>query len=241
MLDEIMRQYETKLDVIIPTDEFVIARLDGKGFTKLTKDILKFKKPFDEHFRDLMTEVTLHLMLHTGFKIIYAYTQSDEISLLFDLNENVFNRKTRKYNSILASEASAKFSLLINQIAVFDCRLCSFNLDIVKTYFSWRKQDAKRNSLNTYSYWTLIKNNFSTKQATKLLENLKAEDKILLLQKYGVDYNSIPDWQKQGIDFYWESYLKEGFNPITQDYVTTQKNRIIHIDSTKSTFIQQLT
>jgi tRNA(His) guanylyltransferase len=241
LLDEIMRQYETKLDVIIPTNEYIVARLDGKGFTKLTKDVLKFEKPFDTRFRDLMVDVTIHLMANTGFKIIYAYTQSDEISLLFDLNEILFNRKCRKFNSVLAGEASAKFSLLINQIGVFDCRLCSFDLNLVKTYFSWRKQDAKRNSLNMYSYWTLIKNGLSAKKATKILENLKAEDKLLILQKYGVDYNTIPNWQKQGVDFYWETYLKEGINPLTQEHITTQRNRIVHMDSTESTFIQNFT
>ena len=35
-----------------------------------------------------------------GFNIIYGYTESDEISLLFHPNENTFNRKQRKLNSV---------------------------------------------------------------------------------------------------------------------------------------------
>ena len=56
-----------------------------------------------------------------GFRIAYGYTQSDEISLLFHSTEDAFGRKTRKLNSILAGEASAKFSLLLGDMACFDC------------------------------------------------------------------------------------------------------------------------
>jgi tRNA(His) 5'-end guanylyltransferase len=86
----------------------MVARIDGRSFTRLTKEVAQFEAPFDARFRDLMIETTKHLM-NCGFKVIYGYTESDEISLLFDPNINVFGRKTRKYNSILAGEASAKF------------------------------------------------------------------------------------------------------------------------------------
>ena len=71
----------------------------------------------------MMVETVKHLM-QCGFKIDYGYTQSDEISLLFDLNCDTFERKERKLNSILAAEASAKFSLLLGDIGAFDCRIC---------------------------------------------------------------------------------------------------------------------
>jgi 3' terminal RNA ribose 2'-O-methyltransferase Hen1 len=45
--------------------------------------------------------------------------ESDEISLLFALEENSFQRKLRKLHSILSGEASAKFSMLLGTIAVF--------------------------------------------------------------------------------------------------------------------------
>jgi tRNA(His) 5'-end guanylyltransferase len=61
--------------------------------------------------------------MNCGFNVIYGYTESDEISLLFHPNENLSGRKTRKYISILAGEASAKFSALLGNIGAFDCRL----------------------------------------------------------------------------------------------------------------------
>src|SRR5215467_15387499 len=95
----------------------------SRGLTGLTREVHQFKAPFDERFRDMMVATTEHLM-NCGFRVVYGYTESDEISLLFHRDETSFGRKTRKYNSILAGEASAKFSLLLGDVAAFDCRIC---------------------------------------------------------------------------------------------------------------------
>lgn len=100
----------------------MVARLDGRSFTRLTKEVCEFEVPFDERFRDMMAATTESLMT-CGFQVIYGYTESDEISLLFAKRENTFGRKPRKYNLTLAGEASARFSLLLGNVATFDCRL----------------------------------------------------------------------------------------------------------------------
>jgi len=45
---------------------FMVARIDGRGFTRLTKELYNFKAPFDEVFRDHMVATTEHLM-NRGF------------------------------------------------------------------------------------------------------------------------------------------------------------------------------
>ncbi len=94
-LDKRMRVFETAHDHCVLPGLFIVARLDGRGFTRLTKDIHKFEAPFDERFRDHMVATTSHLM-DCGLNIIYGYTESDEISLLFHPAEDSFRRKTRK-------------------------------------------------------------------------------------------------------------------------------------------------
>ncbi|WP_240971147.1 tRNA(His) guanylyltransferase Thg1 family protein [Flammeovirga aprica] len=151
-LDKKLRIYETAHDFCVPPNTYIIARIDGRGFTKLTKETHSFKKPFDEKFRDMMIETVKHLM-NCGFKVIYGFTQSDEISLLFDLDINAFSRKVRKYNSVLAGEASAKFSLLLGDIGAFDCRISQIpRPQEVEDYFRWRNEDAHRNALNAHCY-----------------------------------------------------------------------------------------
>ena len=110
-LDLKMRVFETSADFCVLPEMFMVARLDGRSFTRLTKEVRQFEAPFDEQFRDLIVQ-TAESLMSCGFRVVYAYTESDEISLLFDPEERLFGRKLRKYNSILAGEASATFSLL---------------------------------------------------------------------------------------------------------------------------------
>ena len=147
-MDKKMRVYEQSLDQVLLPDIYMVARLDGRGFTRLTKEVCHFEAPFDEKFRDMMVKTTKTLM-DCGFRVVYAYTESDEISLLFAADEDAFGRKVRKYNSTLAAEASAVFSLELGMAATFDCRMVPLpNAERVEDYFRWRQEDANRNALN---------------------------------------------------------------------------------------------
>lgn len=225
-LDLKMRVYETSQDRCVLPQMFMVARIDGRSFTKLTKEVHKFKAPFDEIFRDYMVETVKHLM-NCGFKIIYGFTQSDEISLLFDYHETAFGRKTRKYNSILAGEASAKFSTLLKSVGAFDCRISELpNSQLVIDYFRWRNEDAHRNSLNAHCYWRLREDNYSQKEATEKIKGLNTASKNELLFGYGVNFNELPNWQKRGIGIYWKDYEKVGFNPKTEETVVVNRQEL---------------
>ena len=81
-LDDRMRVFETAHDHCVLPGMFMVARLDGRSFTRLTKELHAFDAPFDERVRDLMVATTEHVM-DCGFRVVYGFTQSDEISLLF--------------------------------------------------------------------------------------------------------------------------------------------------------------
>ena len=81
-LDAKMRVYEQSLDQVLLPELYLVARLDGNRFTRLTKEICNFEAPFDTHFRDMMVE-TVKALMNYGFRVIYGFTESDEISLLF--------------------------------------------------------------------------------------------------------------------------------------------------------------
>lgn len=225
-LDQKMRVFETARDYSVLPGIFMVARIDGRGFTRLTKEVHKFEAPFDERMRDMMVETTKHLM-NCGFDCLYGYTQSDEISLLFDPEITAFDRKMRKYNSILAGEASAKFSLLLGDHACFDCRISELpSIELVSDYFRWRNEDAHRNALNGWCYWTLRKEGQSFRQATKKLERMSVADKNELLFGRGINFNDIPLWQKRGVGLYWETYEKQAVNKLTSEEVIATRRRI---------------
>ncbi len=225
-LDKKMRVYEAAHDFCVPPGVFIVARLDGRNFTRLTKETHQFEAPFDVKFRDMMADTTRHLM-GCGFRIVYAYTESDEISLLFDPQEQSFGRKTRKLNSILAAEASAKFSLALGDLAVFDSRISQLpNMKLVVDYFRWRNEDAFRNALNAHCYWTLRRDGLEANEATKKLRGLSVPAKNELLFQHGVNFNDLPNWQKRGIGFYWETFEKEATNTVTGEPVAAKRRRI---------------
>ena len=228
-LDKKMRIYEQSLDQVLLPETYMVARLDGRGFTRLTKEIYKFEAPFDERFRDMMVH-TVEGLMNCGFRIVYAFTESDEISLLFDVSEDAFGRKVRKYNSTLAGEASAIFSLEIGRGATFDCRMIPLpNEEKVQDYFRWRQEDANRNALNSHCYWMLRKEGKSIHEATNALKGKGVDFKNELLFARGTNYNDLPSWQKRGIGFWNEQYEKEGYNPITKEHVSAVRNKI-HVE-----------
>lgn len=224
-LDEKMRVFETTHDLCVLPGLYMVARLDGRSFTRLTKDVHKFQAPYDERFRDLMLDTCEHLMV--TFSAVYAYTQSDEISLLFPLQCELFHRKLRKLNSVLAGEASATFSLGLGAIGCFDCRICELpGAPLVIDYFRWRNEDAHRNALNAHCYWCLRKKGQTEKAATAALLRLSVADKNELLFQNGINFNNLPKWQKRGVGLYWEEYDKEGLNPVTGKKAIARRRRV---------------
>lgn len=226
-LDEKMRIFETANDLVVLPGIYMVARLDGRSFTRLTKEVHQFEAPFDARFRDLMLASTEHLMTSCGFNVTYGFTQSDEISLLFALDENGFHRKLRKLHSILSGEASAKFSLLLGAVAVFDCRISQLpSVDHVIDYFRWRNEDAHRNALNAHGYWLLRKQGKSAGEATASMKGLSVAQKNELLYQNGVNFYDLPLWQKQGSGLCWEEYERPAENPKTGEKVVARRRRV---------------
>lgn len=227
--DKKMRVYEQSIDQTILPDMYLVARLDGRNFSKFTQ---RYKKPFDEEFRDVMVATTKDLMENTGFRFVFGYTESDEISLLFHPEDNTFGRKVRKINTALAGRASAYFSSKVGEIVTFDCRLVPLpNMDRVKDYFAWRIEDSHRNSLNGYAYWTLRQDGLSKRAATSALKNKGIAFKNELLFQHGINYNNVPTWQKRGTGLFYKTKKVKGYNPILKEEVwTTRKILEVNYD-----------
>ena len=215
-LDARLRTFETNDDHCVLPGLHIVVRLDGRGFTRQTREVWRLDAPFDVRFRDHMLDTVEHLMTVCGFGVVYGYTQSDEISLLLRRDDATFGRKTRKLLSILAGEASARFTLAMGQMACFDARICPLPTpaDVID-YFRWRHEDAHRNALNAHGYWLLRGQGQSAQAATAALAGLSVADKNELLFRGGIQFNTLPAWHKRGAALYMREETRPGVDPRT--------------------------
>jgi tRNA(His) guanylyltransferase len=201
-MEACLRVFENALDQPVPVEFQIIARLDGRSFTRLTKEICAFESPFDSRFRDLMATTCQHVMA-CSFNVLFAYSESDELSLLLHPADIAFSRKPRKLISILAGEASAAISVELGRVAAFDGRLSILpGSERVVDYFRWRMADAARCCLYGHAYWLLRRQGQDVQQASNTLLLTSQSDKHDLLFSNGINFDSLPTWQKRGFGVY---------------------------------------
>ncbi|MEW6327482.1 MAG: tRNA(His) guanylyltransferase Thg1 family protein [Thermodesulfobacteriota bacterium] len=202
---------------------WTIIRVDGRNFTNFTSS--RFEKPFDLRFRDFMV-VTAQTMLGELCGV-YAHTTSDEISVLFSPKWDLFDRELEKLVSVSAGIASAAFTHACGEPVHFDSRIwLGIGENDVVDYFHWRQSDAARCALHSWCYWTLRRSGSSSEEATASLKGRSWNLKNELLFQHGINFNDLPVWQRRGVGLYWETYEKEGYDPIKRMTVSAVRRRI---------------
>lgn len=228
--DSMMRKYEVFHSLKVVPGAYVVIRVDGRGFSKLTEQ-MGLDRPFDGDFHKAMMNVTETLVEHFG--AVYGYTESDEISILLDKNSDFFDREVEKLVSTSAAIATAAFARELaggfHSLATFDSRVVVLpQVEDVTDYFWWRMCDATRCSLNGSAYW-LLRNTLgkSKSQATKILHGQTVEFKHNLLHENGINWNNLDAWKKRGAGVYREQYEKVGYNPIEKKHVKVKRSRLV--------------
>lgn len=129
--------------------------------------------------------------------------------------------------SVLAGEASARFSLGLGGVAAFDARISQLpSPERVAEYFRWRQEDAHRNALNGHGYWLLRQAGESAQAASDALRGLSAADKNELLFRHGINFNELPSWQKRGAAMHWQEYAKPALDPRSGEPAQALRRRL---------------
>jgi tRNA(His) 5'-end guanylyltransferase len=209
--NRIKEGYENRTRYYLPRRTYTIVRIDGRAFSKWTRGL---DYPFDAKFQKLIdTSALLFCKVVQG--AVFAYTQSDEISILlidFDPSgEKIgtdawFDGNLQKICSVAASTFTAIFNESCFSIfperrnpATFDCRAFTIaDITEVYNYFVWRQNDATRNSiqasaLSFYSHKDCFKKNCSELQE-------------MVWQK-GQNWNDYPVRFKRGGFIYYDTTI----------------------------------
>ena len=160
--------YRSLTDYKLMPNSYVLAMVDGHCFSKMIKN--KFDKPFDDMFIKMMNETAKYLCENIqGAK--FAYTQSDEISILitdFDtpMTDSFFGFRLCKMQSLIAAMATAKFNQMYVKLVndyegfdlkkfdmkeyptyTFDCKVWTVpNANDAYAWFLYRQTDCIKNS-----------------------------------------------------------------------------------------------
>jgi len=200
-LGDRIKRYEQISSYKLITRMPVIIRLDGRAFHTFTKSLTE---PFNEDLHLLMVESTKRTMEQMQNAVL-GYTQSDEISILLtDWNtyetQQWFNANLIKIVSVSSSILTANFNYLrssTNKLpeikqpyATFDSRAFNLTVEEVNNYFTWRQQDASRNSVQM-----LGRHYFSHKELQNK-NNSQIQDMLML--QHGVNWNDLSTWKKRG-------------------------------------------
>ena len=202
---------------------WIVLRMDGHSFSRFPAT--RYQKPFEDPLHAQMVATASAVLTHLNGS--YAFTESDEISVLLRPDFDLFDREVEKLVSISASIAGATFSLAAQMAVNFDSRIwLGATKQQVVDYFRWRQADAERCGLNAWCYWTLRGDGQSVAQATAALNGKSIGDKNELLFRHGINYNDLPAWQRRGTGILWEAYEKIGFNPVTRQQVAATRRRL---------------
>lgn len=210
-----MKRFELSGESYLVPRMPVMIRIDGKAFSKFTKGL---RKPMDEDLR-LCMEYTAFELVKKIDGCRFAYTQSDEITLLLvDYGSRDtqawFNNRVSKILSIAASLATGAFikaalNYLPEHLAkkgfpAFDARAWNIPQEEVCNAFLWRQQDATRNAIQG-----LGQANFSHRD----LQNKSCNDiQEMLFTEKGINFNDEPTYYKRGFSLYKSNCFVEGSN-----------------------------
>lgn len=193
-LGDRMKRHEAAYRTVLPRRTYTVIRVDGRAFHTYLRGAAK---PFDLQFMDDMDATAAALCTEiTG--AAFAYTQSDEISLLAadfatEQTEPWFGGVTAKQISIAASVATAALNgrRPARGVALFDARVLTLSDPVeVANYFIWRQRDAVRNSISMAA-----QAHFSHRRLQGVDTNGMRE---LLWSEAQVNWNDFPDGCKQG-------------------------------------------
>ena len=204
--------YRSLTDYKLMPNSYVLAMVDGHCFSKMIKN--KFDRPFDDMFIKMMNETAKYLCENIqGAK--FAYTQSDEISILitdFDtpMTDSFFGFRLCKMQSLIAAMATAKFNQmyvkLVNDYKGFNLK--KFDMKEYPTYTFDCKVWTVPNANDAYAWFLYrqtdcIKNSKAqTAQAYlshKSLVGLTSDEMIIKLKdEKGIDWNQFENGKKYG-------------------------------------------
>lgn len=196
----------------LPPSNFIVVRIDGRGFSKLCKKY-HFAKPNDRRAIDLMNSAAVEVV-RSFQDVVLAYGQSDEYSFVFGEGTQIWERRSAKLATSVASLFTAEYVMqwndpkffggnaeegkekveLTRPFPSFDGRcVCYPKKKILRDYLAWRQADCHINNLYNTTFWSMVLKGegMSGTAAEEELKGTLAKNKNeILWSRFGINYNN---------------------------------------------------
>lgn len=187
--------YEVFADCPLISGTPLVAHLLGRRFEQRLNE--RSNEPFDSDFQKALLKTLSHLCAALGCTFGYA----DRTDLLLYALSN--GSDARRLLTRLAAESSAKLSLLMGDVYTFDVRLFECpSTEIARDYFAWKRERAASSALDRYVTHKLVSAGSDPKDVPSILEGMDSDQRIGLLRRHGLDYATLPAWQRNGSAVY---------------------------------------
>ncbi len=206
----------------------VIVRADGRNF-KESLSRFGFEKPYDLRFAQGMVSAARSLMKDSGLAPECAFTFSDEINILF--RELPFDGRVEKLDSVVPSYIASALTLALRleSPVAFDARIIPLHSDEVADYLKMRQAEAWRNHMQSYGFYTLIKEGVNEREASAKMHGMKFEDIHEMMWQRGINLGETPGWQRKGVLVYKKKVVKEGFDPVKNERATFTRTELTEL------------
>ncbi|KAH8883338.1 hypothetical protein GQ53DRAFT_430623 [Thozetella sp. PMI_491] len=236
-LGDRMKSYEAVTEIRLAPNQPAVLRLDGHAFSKFTRS---FARPFDVRIHDAMVSTCGDLLKQFPAATL-AYTQSDEITLVFPNGVSSYNERVQKISTLAAAACSVSFNAHLSAAvaaspepavkfpellgtAYFDCRL--FGVPSVEEALNcvlWRcRGDAVRNAVSAAA---------RTVCSEKELRGKTTSERLELMSKKGKPLEEVaPLWAREGTLLKREKYEVTGLNQSLGVQETALRSRVKAVD-----------
>ncbi|KAF4302203.1 putative tRNA guanylyltransferase protein [Botryosphaeria dothidea] len=195
-------------DILLP-NTWVVIRIDGRGFHKLTAKY-GFEKPNDRRALDLMNAAAVAVFKELP-DLVLGYGISDEYSFIFHKDCNLFERRAAKLITTIATTFTSHYIYLwptyfpekplSPPMPSFDGRAVMYpSVQNLRDYMSWRQVDCHINNLYNTTFWTLIQKGGmdATAAEQRLSGTVSADKNEILFKEFGINYNNEDELYKKG-------------------------------------------
>lgn len=218
-LGQQFKEHEAKWESALPSQVPVIMRLDGKAFHTFTRG---FVKPFSSVLHNAMADTAAALCKEIQ-NARFAYTQSDEISILIyeqsDRSQPWFGNRIQKMCSVAGSLCANVFNdslasqhLLAARDAMregmTDAQVRGEYFDkfkVGRANFDVRVFSLPKEEVQDYFRWRqedAVRNSVSMLAQAhfshRKLHKKNRRDMLAMLQSKGISWKDLEDWKKSG-------------------------------------------